>query len=316
MQRTMIAVAVAASFCTALPSFTRAQTTQTTQAAHGTSAGSRAQSQAAADPQVERQRQQAEQSARRTLDQDAMVAIQETERAIQALAAGRTDEALAAIERATGKINVVTARNPAAALLPVDAEVVVIDAAPTDPKEIRRVGKAAEEAVENRDFPSARVLLERLVSEIRVRTYNLPLATYPVAMRDATRLIEQKKTQEAQLILQTALNTLAIVDHVTPLPIATAEAAVIEAQGMRDRDKEGAKRLLAVAKQELHRARELGYAGHDPEYAQLDQAISNVEKALDGNKDSGSAFAKLKEKVSSFFHRQSETERRSEVASR
>ncbi|MEA2735770.1 MAG: hypothetical protein QOE14_2221 [Humisphaera sp.] len=281
-----------------------------------TTSPSRPQRQATTHPETERQRQQAEQSAQQTLDKDAVAAINETQAAVKALADGKKNEALAALERATGKINILTARNPQTALLPIDAEVEVIDTAPMDVRAIRDLAKAADKAIDDRDFPTARVILESLISEIRVRTYHLPLATYPAAMRDAARLLNENKTNEAQTLLQTALNTLVVIDHVTPLPIATAQVAINEAQNKSQQDKEQAKRLLAVAKQELQRAKELGYAGHDPEYAALDQAIDDVERQLNGNKDSGSAFARLKEKVSSFFKRQSDTEKKAQVASR
>jgi hypothetical protein len=48
----------------------------------------------------------------------------------------------------------------------------------------------------------------------------------------------------------------------------------------------------------------------------LNDSISDLEKQLKGSGDTGSAFARLKEKLSSFFKRQSESEKRSEVASR
>ena len=271
---------------------------------------------AQANPEIERQRQQAQQQARQSLDRDAIAAIEETRGAIQAIEQGKPDEALAAIERATGKINILVGRNPSAALLPVDAEVVVIDAAPLDIKVIRARAKTAERAVEDRDYPGARVLLAGLVSELRVRTINLPLATYPAAMRDAARLLDQQKNDEAKALLQVALNTLAIIDHVTPLPLVIAEAAVADAQAKSSQDKNEAQRLLSVARAELDRARELGYAGNDPEYTALNQAISDLEKQLKGNQNTSSAFARLREKVRSFFHRQSQSEKRAEVASR
>jgi YfdX protein len=170
--------------------------------------------------------------------------------------------------------------------------------------------------VGNKDYPGARVLLAGLISEIRIRIYNIPLATYPIALRDAAKLLDEKKTDEAKAVVQLALNTLAIVDHVEPLPIVTAQAAIEEAQTQRDKDKEAAKKQLAVAKQELDRAKELGYAGNDPEYSALASGISDIEKQLNGGQDSTSAFARLKDRVASFFKRVTSSEKRSEVASR
>jgi hypothetical protein len=301
-------------FCLVLPLTVRAQERGAAGSSGSTTQGARTESRAQANPQVERQRQEAEQQARKTLDTDAVATIEETQKAVRALSENKPDEAIAAIERATGKVNVLLARSPSTGLVPADLEVVVIDAAPMDVKQIRAVARAAERAMDDRDYPAARVLLQGLVSEIRVRTYNVPLVSYPVALKEAARLVEQKKTGEATAVLQTALNTLVIVDRVIPLPVATADAAIAEAQSLRDKDKERAKTLLAVARIELDRARELGYAGKDPEYAALAQAISDVEKQLNGNQDSGSAFGRLKERVASFFKRQSQSEKRAEEA--
>ena len=283
------------------------------QQSDGTSAESRAQSNAQAQPDIERQRQQAEQQAQSAIDQDAAAAIQETQNAIQAIANGNTDEAMAALERATGKINILTARNPAAALLPVDAEVEVIETAPMDVKAIRQRAKAAEDAVESRDFPAARVLLAGLVSEIRIRTYHLPLASYPSMLRDAARFLSQNQTEEASDLLRIALNTLVIIERVVPLPMVVAQSAINEAQAQSQSNKDEALRLVTIARNELERAKELGYAGNDPEYDALRKSIDDLEKQLKSDQESGSAFARLKEKISSFFKRHSETERRSDA---
>lgn len=258
-------------------------------------------------PEVEQQRKSAEDQARKSLDQEAVAAIDETSNAIKAISDNKTDEALAAIERATGKINVLLARNPATALVPVSFAVNVIEAAPEDVKEIRRRAAAADWAVADRAYPAARAILESLTSEIRLRTYNLPLASYPAALKEAARMLDEKKTKEASAALLGALNTLAVIDQVTPLPIAVAQAAIDAAQELRDKDKDGAQKHLIVARTELERAKELGYSGKDPEYANMDKSIRDLEKQLKGNGDTGSLFANLKEKIASFFARASQT---------
>jgi hypothetical protein len=259
---------------------------------------------------IEQRRRDAEQQAEKTLDKDAISAIDETQKAVKAIAEGKKDEAIAALERATGKINLLVARNPQTALLPVALRVDVIDVAPRDVKAIRSVVKATEKAMSDRDYPEARVLLQNLISEIRVRTYNLPLATYPSAMSEAARYLDQNKLDDARTVLELALNTLVVIDHVTPLPLVVAAAAIDEAQAVKDKDKDEALRLLTTARNELDRAKYLGYAGNDPEYASLQDAISDVEKQIKGGKDSGGTFTKLKEKLSSFFKRQSASEKK------
>lgn len=265
---------------------------------------------AQARPEIEKQRKAAEQQAHKTLDKEAIQAIDETRNAIKAISDNKVADALAAIERATGKIDILLARNPSKALIPVSLEVDVIESAPLDVQTIKTRAKAAEKAVANKDYPTARVLLAGLTSEIRVRTFNLPLATYPIALKEAAQLLDQKKPQEASRLLTMALNSLVIVDRVTPLPLALAQAAIDEARSLRDKNREEAMARLETAKRELERAKELGYAGRDPEYATLDKSISDLEKQLKGKDDTASAFSKLTERLSSFFKRESETERR------
>ncbi len=263
-----------------------------------------------ARPDVEKERKQAEDEASKNLDQEAMTAIDETQKAIDAIAANKTDQALSAIERATGKINILLARNPATALIPVGLQVEVIDAAPHDSKDISEVAQNASRAVEDKNYPAARVLLYALTSEIRVRTYNLPLATYPLALQEAAHLLDEKRPQDADNVLLTALNTLAAVDRVTPLPLVLAREAIEQAKAKSQTDKAMAQTLVQTAKKETERAKDLGYAGRDPEYAALNADISNLEKQLKGNEDATSVFAKLEDRLSAFVKRQSQQERR------
>src|ERR1700730_19274195 len=73
-------------------------------------------------PGIETQRQQNENEAKQTLDQDAIAAVGLTGAAIKSIAENKKDEALASIERATGKTNILLARTPASALIPVSVD--------------------------------------------------------------------------------------------------------------------------------------------------------------------------------------------------
>ena len=54
---------------------------------------------------------------------------------------------------------------------------------------------------------AARRLMGSLASETVVSVSNIPLATYPGAIKDAVKLIDENKTDEAKSALQNALNT-------------------------------------------------------------------------------------------------------------
>jgi hypothetical protein len=258
-----------------------------------------------ARPEIENQRQQQEQQAQQSVNKDAVAALQETQKAISAISANKTSEALTAIEQANGKINILLARNPSSALIPVSVEVDVIDNAPRDSKAVLELATNAAKAMDDDNYPAARVLLDALRSEIRDRTYHLPLATYPDALKEAARLLDQKKNDEAKVVLLTALNTLVAIDKVTPIPLLLARTALNGAQVESQKDKAAAQKLLEAAKAEVLRAKQLGYAGKDPEYVALNNDISNLEKQLKGGGEIASLFNRLKEKLAAFTNRQS-----------
>ena len=261
-------------------------------------------------PDVEKERRSAQEQASQALDQDALAAINETQNAIMAISQNKKNDALAAIEAATGKINILLARNAKAALIPVASEVEVIDAAPPDEKAVQALDNRVSEAVKNKNYPTARLLLYWLESEIRTRTYNLPLATYPLALQEAARLLDQGKNDDAGKVLGSALNTLVAFDKVTPIPLVLARAAIAVAEEQRQKDKNAAQTLLATAKDQLHRCQELGYVANATEYSALDTSVAQLEKELKGNGDTTSLFAKLKDELSPLFNRQSAQERR------
>ncbi len=208
-------------------------------------------------PGIEAERQKDQKEAEQALNQDAIAAIEQTERAIKAIAANNKNDAVAAIEAATGKINVLLARNPASALIPVHVEVDVIDVAPEDIKTIDVIVQAATDATKQKHLPGARLLLASLVSELRIQTTFLPLATYPAALQQAARLLDQGKNQDAGNVLLTAVNTLVIDDRVVPLPLILAQAAIDAADAQRQ-NKDAALTLLQTAKNEANRSLHLG----------------------------------------------------------
>lgn len=254
-------------------------------------------------PDIERERKQAQDQASKSLDQDAISAIQDTSKAIDDIAANKTKDALADIEMATGKINILLARNPSSALIPVAAEVDLIDTAPHDEATLNQFIGASIKAVDAKDFPTGRLLLRMLMSEIRITTSNLPLASYPNALKDAARSLDQGKTSDASSTLLTALNTLVIVEQVIPLPVIVARTAINDAEGKSKTDKAGAQTLLELARNELNRGKELGYSFHVPAYASLDSEISNLEKQVKAGSNTTSLFARLRNELTDILHR-------------
>jgi YfdX protein len=254
-------------------------------------------------PDVGEEQKNAQNQASNSLDQDAITAIADTTKALQDIAANKTKDALADIELATGKINILLARNPATALIPVASEVAIIDTAPRDETQLKHLIEAAILAVDSKNLPVGRLILQGLMSEIRVSTTNLPLASYPEALRDAAKALDQNNTTGASDTLLTALNTLVVVEQAIPLPIIIARTAVADAEQKAKTDKATTQTLLEVARNELNRSKELGYNAVDPEYATLDSEISNLEKQVKAGSDVTSLFARLRAELTDFLHR-------------
>lgn len=242
----------------------------------------------------ERQRAQAQNTAQGTLDAEAITVLAETDRAIDRIAAGDRAGALAALETAAGKAKILVGRNPANALIPAAAEVQVIDSAPADEGRIGRMRRSLQLAVVADDFASARVILDSLRSEIRVRTYHIPLGTYPDALAQAAALLDQQKNAEAAEVLNRARSTLVMIDEVTPVPLIVAQAAVEAAKS--DKDAQQKAEHLKVAREALERTEALGYADRDTRKALLSE-IRQVEGGAKGGSNIEAALERMQTRL-------------------
>ena len=210
------------------------------------------------DPQTQNQTE----DKRKNLLTDATSAIQETQSALKQLDDGRKKEALAALERATGKLDIILARDPSLTLAPAGVHVLTVDlqggidvvkALRTQIQELMDAGRLQE----------ARRLMGSLASETVVSVSNIPLATYPGAIKEAVKLIDQNNTGEAKSVLQTALNTQVVTETIIPLPVVNAQASLKEAETLaekKDRTSEENNRLKASldsARSQLERAQAL-----------------------------------------------------------
>jgi hypothetical protein len=250
-------------------------------------------------PAVEGERKQAEAKAQSSIDQEATTAIRETQNALAAIAKKDKKEALAALERATGKVNILLARNEKAALIPVDFAVEIADVAPIDTKAINDMANAADEAVKGKRFAEARALLDGLRSEIRVRTFTLPLASYPAALTRAAKLMEQDKTDDAAAVLRNALNTLVIVDLATPISLPVmVESIRLADESARKKNIAEATKQLGVATTAVRRADALGQL--DQKTAkELQNQLAEIERKVKRNEPAQAEFGKLLSRVES-----------------
>ena len=200
-----------------------------------------------------------------TLVSEAKEAVKETQRAIAAIEDGDKRKALKALESATGKLDLVLARQPELGLVPLESEVDIFALAPSDLDTVEEIRKQIKQAIRKDELVKARELLDNLASELRITTVNLPLATYPAAMKEAAALLDRDNPEAAKGVLQTALSTLFIEEKQSFIPVIKAQVLIDEADSLIQVDghEEIVQSLLAEAQNELKLAEELGYGDRD-----------------------------------------------------
>ena len=258
---------------------------------------------AAAKP--DQQTQSQTEDKRKKLMTDATSAIQETQTALKRLDDGDTKEALAALERASGKLDVILARDPTLALAPAGVGVVTYDMQ-GGLDAVNKVRKQVENFMDAGQLQEARRLLKNLASETVISVTNIPLATYPDAIKAAVKLIDQNKKDEAKRVLQTALNTQVVTETIIPLPVAKAQEALKTAESLaekKDRTKDDNDRLKASmdqARGQLEFAQALGY-GTKKDFDTMYQQLTEIRDKTADNKFGTVWFAKIKASIANFL---------------
>jgi len=242
---------------------------------------------------------------RKNVLQDAVAAITQSKEALQALDENRIDDALENLAIATGKLELIVARDPRLALAPTDVTVKTYDIYGS-PAAIRASIAAAEDALEDGDVQMARRMLSGLRSETVITVANLPLGTYPDAIKAIAPLIDEGKVEEAKRGLQAALNTLVLTDQIVPLPVLRTEENLKQAEELAEKeersDEENEKLAsqLGAARQYLEIADLLGY-GHPTDYDSLYEQLDAIEEKTYDGKSGRGFFDNITEKVRSLL---------------
>jgi len=232
--------------------------------------------------------------------QEAVDAVILTQKVLADLDKNDVKTAKKDLEKAIGKLEVVLAHKNAPALLPIDSAITAteyvgdvksIKTALADVKKLLAVGKVQE----------ARRLLNTLQSEIDIVTVNLPLISYPQALKLAAKYLADNKVKEARDVLEMALGTMVQDEVIIPLPILKAQALIEAASKIAKQDKEQALKHLEAAREELKIAEALGYTStSDTTYKMLDDAIKAVEKEIKGPNKAEKLFEELMSKLKEF----------------
>lgn len=229
---------------------------------------------------------------------EATAAVRETQNALQALDAGKTKEAMDALEKVSGKLDIILARDPEMALAPAAVNMETYDIlANTD--DVKALRKEIERALDKGRVQEARHMIRDLASETDISISNIPLGTYPDAIGQAVRFIDEKKIDAARLTLQDALNTLVITKTIIPLPVSDAEILLNDAESLVkkvDRSKDENTRLadlLDDARRDLEFAEALGY-GSEKDFKSLYKELDKIEDQTQGGKSGTGLFDKIK----------------------
>lgn len=265
-------------------------------------AASQTKNAAKADANVEQQKQDQTAEKRKKITAEAMAAVSETHNALKALDEGKKDDALAALERATGKLELILARDPKLALAPTNVGAATIEVI-ADVDKVKEARKEAERLLDDGQVQAARHLLEGLASETVISVSNIPLATYPDAIKQAVKLIDDGKQDEAKKVLQTALNTLVVTNTTIPLPVVATQELLKEAEKLAekvDRKEDENKRLtdlLTQAHNNLEFAQALGY-GTKQDFKDLYAQLDEIKDKTSAGKSGTGFFAKIKSSLS------------------
>jgi hypothetical protein len=238
---------------------------------------------------------------------DAVEVIDATKEARKAIADSSFADAKAYIELGIGKAEALTALNPKLALAPIDFTIETNDLV-TNISDIKAISEASEEALEDGKIQVARELLQGLRSELNIKEYKLPIATYPDALKAALVLAKDEKYEAANVLLNATLNTIVIENKTIPLPILRAERMLEEVETLVNNDdfnKENVKLLLENAEYEINFSEALGYGRKDKEFNELYSAIKEVKKQImdDSSTNEKNLIKKLRSKLKKFKER-------------
>jgi hypothetical protein len=256
------------------------------------------------EPQVQSEIGRMEAEKRASLLKDAQLALEETRNAMTKLDQGDKNAALAALERASGKLDLVVSRDPKLALAPVDVTTSILDLYAT-PDTVKAVIKEAKDDLSRNQVQQSRHLLTDLASEADTHVFEIPLATYPAAIKAVAPLIDSGKTKEAKAAIEAALNTLVIETYVVALPSVRAQALLREAEQLatknnrKQEDNQKVRSFISATRTQLQLAEALGYGTKDnykPLYAQLD----DVQKKSENGQSGRGLFAKVQQSLRNF----------------
>ncbi|WP_250110960.1 YfdX family protein, partial [Escherichia coli] len=256
-------------------------------------------------PEVQKETDSQAADKRKQVLDEAVSALALTKSALAALDEKESARALATLAEVTGKLELIVAREPTLALAPVDVRTIVHDLF-ANTETVEAMTDEALDALKHGEVQRARRVLALLASEIVIAVTNIPLATYPAAVKSVVPLIDQGKIEEAKAALQLALGTLVETLSVIPLPILRAKLLVKRAETLTEdgqRSEASGERLqdlLNEARQQLEMAELLGY-GKKKDFEPLYSELKKVKEKTAGGGSGKGWLDEIKARLSKLF---------------
>ncbi|NPA03701.1 MAG: YfdX family protein [Epsilonproteobacteria bacterium] len=231
---------------------------------------------------------------------EAVEAVNLTHKVLMELEKGNKEQALKDLEKAIGRLEVLLSAPNAPALIPIDSSIEIVDF-PGTLRDIKTALITVKALLAENKVQEARMILNTLRSEIVFKVINLPLASYPAALKLAAKFLHEDRIDEAKNILNQALATFIEIDVITPIPLLQAIHLVEVAKEEAKKDKQKALDLLKEAKLALKKAEALGYTSDsDTTYKMLEDMIEKIEKEVKGKNEAQKLFDELIEKLKEF----------------
>ncbi len=222
---------------------------------------------------------------------------------------GKEKQAITILQEATGKFDVALAAKPDLGMVAIDADVSV-DALITTPELVKADVRLAIDLLKDHKVQLARTLLVPMKDEMVISHVYLPMATYPAAIKLATKYLVEGKKDEALATLNTSLSTLVIKKAIIPLALIRVESLLSEAAKLdKETEKTKAHVLLDAANEQLEIAKLLGYTNKKSKaYDDLKDQIKAVKKEIDGKNAVEKMYSKVISSVKDLFNSESKAD--------
>ena len=241
---------------------------------------------------------------RETIVKEAVSALEQTKKVIEALDKKKKQEALDALALVTGKLEIVLARDPGLANAPIDVRMEQYDLYATIDV-IKDAIKEAQDLLDDGEVQKARAILAGLASEIDIVVTSMPLATYADGIKSVAKLVEEEKYTEAKERIYDLLGTLVVTRNIIPLPLVRAEellkkaSKLAETKDRTEKQNEELSSLLDKARYQIEMAEVLGY-GEKKEYKKFYAQIKEIKKKTSDGKFGTGFFDKIEKSLKEF----------------